>query len=240
MMNNFSSAITSGTNKVKNQFNSMSNSINSKMSSTSSRVKSLANSMMNGLVSAIRSGSSRARSTISSMCSGMVGTINGYRGAFSSAGYNLMAGLSGGIYGGRSSVISAAVSVMRSAVAAAKAAAGIHSPSRVFRKEVGQMLTKGLGIGIEDEEDYVVKKIKNTMEAIRNKAKNAVLFDNNKMGANLAYSFAGGSIQNKQEVEVQVTNGAVTSVINLDSREIGKAVAPIVSQEISKERRRRG
>ena len=78
------------------------------------------------------------------------------------------------------------------------------------------------------------------MEAIRNKAKNAVLFDNNKMGANLAYSFAGGSLQNKQEVEVQVTNGDVTSVINLDSREIGKAVAPIVSQEISKERRRRG
>lgn len=240
MMNNFSSAITSGTNKVKNQFNSMSNSINSKMSSTSSRVKSLANSMMNGLVSAIRSGSSRARSTISSMCSGMVGTINGYRGAFSSAGYNLMAGLAGGIYSGRSGVISAAVSVMQSAVWAAKRAADIHSPSRVMRKEVGRMLPRGIGVGIEDEEDYVVKKIKNTMEAIRNKAKSAVLFDNNKMGANLAYSFAGGSIQNKQEIEVQVSNGAVTSVINLDSREIGKAVAPIVSQEISKERRRRG
>lgn len=240
MMNSFASAVTSGTGKVKNQFDSMTNSINSKMSSTSNKIKSLANSMMNGLVSSIKSGSSRSRSTISSMCSGMVGTINGYRGSFSSAGYNLMAGLSGGIYGGRSRVISAAVSVMRSAVAAAKSAAGIHSPSRVFRKEVGQMLTKGLGIGIEDEEGFVVNKIKSTMEAIRNKAKNAVLCDNNKMGANLAYSFAGGSIQNKQEVEVQVTNGAVTSVINLDSREIGKAVAPIVSQEISKERRRRG
>src|SRR5699024_8861104 len=97
-----------------------------------------------------------------------------------------------------------------------------------------KMLTRGMGIGIEDEEGFVVDKVKSTMEAIRNKAKKAVLFDNNRMGADLAYSFAGGSIQNKQEVEVQVTNGAVTSVINPDSREIGKAVAPIVSQEISK------
>lgn len=240
MMNNFASVVTSGSNKVKNQFNNMSNSINSKMRNTSSQVKSNANSMMNGLVSAISRGASRAKSTVSSMCSSMVGTINGYRGSFSSAGYNLMSGLAGGIYGGRSGVISAAVSVMQSAVWAAKRAAAIHSPSRVMRDEVGRMLTKGLGIGIEDEEDFAVKKIRNTMEAIRDRAKKTVLLNNSKLGTDLAYSLAGGTIQSKQDVKVEIENGAVPCVINLDSREIGKAVAPIVSQEISKEKRRRG
>lgn len=240
MMNNFTSTVTSGANKAKTQFTSMGNSIKSQMRSTSSAVRSQATSMMNGLVSAISSGASRARSTVSSMCSSMVGTVNGYRGSFSSAGYNLMAGLAGGIYGGRSGVISAAVSVMQSAVWAAKRAAAIHSPSRVMRDEVGRMLTKGLGIGIEDEEDFAVKKIRNTMEAIRDKAKKTVLLNNSKLGTDLAYSFAGGAIQHQQDLQVEVKNGAVTSVINLDSREIGKAVAPIVSQEISKEMRRRG
>lgn len=240
MMNNFISTVTSGSNKAKTQFTSMGNSIKSQMRSTSSAIKSQATSMMNGLVSAISSGASRAKSTVSSMCSSMVGIVNGYRGSFSSAGYNLMSGLAGGIYGGRSGVISAAVSVMQSAVWAAKRAAAIHSPSRVMRDEVGRMLTKGLGIGIEDEEDFAVKKIRNTMEAIRDRAKKTVLLNNSKLGTDLAYSFAGGTIQSKQDVKVEIENGAVPCVINLDSREIGKAVAPIVSQEISKERRRRG
>lgn len=240
MMNNFTSTVTSGANKAKTQFTSMGNSIKSQMRSTSSAIKNQATSMMNGLVSAISSGASRAKSTVSSMCSSMVGTVNGYRGSFSSAGYNLMSGLAGGIYGGRSGVISAAVSVMQSAVAAAKRAAAIHSPSRVMRDEVGKMLTKGLGIGIEDEEDFAVKKMRNTMEAIRDRAKKTVLLNNSKLGTDLAYSFAGGTIQSKQDVKVEIENGAVPCVINLDSREIGKAVAPIVSQEISKERRRRG
>ena len=239
MMNNFASTVTSGSNKVKTQFTSMGNIIKSQMRSTSSAIKSQATYMMNGLVSAISSGASRAKSTVSSMCSSMVGTINGYRGSFSSAGYNLMSGLAGGIYGGRSGVISAAISVMQSAVWAAKRAAAIHSPSRVMRDEVGRMLTKGLGIGIEDEEDFAVKKIISTMEAIRDKAKKTVLLNNSKLGTDLAYSFAGGAVHHQQDVQVEVKNGAVTSVINLDSRQIGKAVAPIVSQEISKERRRR-
>lgn len=240
MMNNITNTVTNGTNRINTQFTQMGSKINTTINNTSNQVKTAADSMMNGFVSKVTNGSNKAKSTVKSMCGQMVSTVNGYNGSFSNAGYNLMAGLSNGIYNGRSGVIGAAVNVMRSAVWAAKRAAGIHSPSRVFRDEVGKMLTRGMGVGIEDEKGFVVDKVKATMEAIRNKAKNAVLFDNKRMGADLAYNLAGGSIQNKQEVDVQVTNGAVTSVINLDSREIGKAVTPIVSQEISKERRRRG
>ncbi|WP_106460164.1 phage tail tape measure protein [Anaerococcus sp. Marseille-P3915] len=240
MMDNVTNTITTGTNKINTQFTQMGSKINTTINNTSNQVKNAADSMMNGFVAKVTNGSNKAKSTVKSTCSQMVSTVNGYKGSFANAGYNLMAGLANGIYNGRSGVINASINVMRSAVNAAKRAAGIHSPSRVFRDEVGKMLTRGMGIGIEDEKGFVVDKVKATMEAIRNKAKNAVLFDNKRMGADLAYNLAGGSIQNKQQVDVQVTNGAVTSVINLDSREIGKAVTPIVSQEISKERRRRG
>ena len=66
-------------------------------------------------------------------------------------GLNAMLGLASGIRAGQSSVVSAMRSAARAAVSAAKSALKIKSPSRVFRDEVGVMIMRGLGEGIESE-----------------------------------------------------------------------------------------
>lgn len=70
--------------------------------------------------------------------------------SFYSVGYNMDSGMSSGLYGGSSLVSSAARSVARSAYNAAKAALGIHSPSRLFRDDVGKMITEGISVGMTD------------------------------------------------------------------------------------------
>ena len=74
---------------------------------------------------------------------------------FTSAGYNLSMGLAQGIRNGQSAVINAAISVMKSAVNAAKSAAQIRSPSRVMAS-VGGYFSIGFADGIEDNASAVV------------------------------------------------------------------------------------
>jgi len=71
---------------------------------------------------------------------------------FTSVGLNLARGIASGITAGTGFIQSAAISAVNAAKAAAEAAAGIHSPSTVWRDEVGQMLTKGMAAGMVTSE----------------------------------------------------------------------------------------
>lgn len=70
---------------------------------------------------------------------------------FQAAGYNMSLGVGRGISSGQSSAISAAISMARAALAAAKKELGIHSPSRKFKAEVGEQISKGTAFGIKDK-----------------------------------------------------------------------------------------
>lgn len=77
-----------------------------------------------------------------------VAAVKRYQGNFTSVGANMMAGMASGINAGRSSVINAAANAAASALASAKARMGIHSPSSVFRDQVGKQITAGMALGI--------------------------------------------------------------------------------------------
>lgn len=66
-----------------------------------------------------------------------------------SVGMNIISGIASGISSAVGSLISAATSAASSALDAIKSKLGIHSPSRVFRDQVGKMMALGMGIGFE-------------------------------------------------------------------------------------------
>ena len=66
-----------------------------------------------------------------------------------SVGMNIISGIASGISSAVGSLISAATSAASSALEAIKSKLGIHSPSRVFRDQVGKMMALGMGIGFE-------------------------------------------------------------------------------------------
>lgn len=66
-----------------------------------------------------------------------------------SVGLNIIKGIASGIAGAVGHLISAATSAASSALDAIKSKLGIHSPSRVFRDQVGKMMALGMGIGFE-------------------------------------------------------------------------------------------
>ena len=81
----------------------------------------------------------------------------GSSGAYS-VGYNISSGVASGISGGASLAISSAASMARSALAAAKVALDIHSPSRKFRDAVGKQIGRGMMFGIRQTTPATVKE----------------------------------------------------------------------------------
>lgn len=65
-------------------------------------------------------------------------------------GADIIKGIARGIAGAVGSIADAAVSAARSAFNAAKRFLGIHSPSTLFRDEIGENMALGMGVGFEN------------------------------------------------------------------------------------------
>ncbi len=74
-----------------------------------------------------------------------------YENPFRTAGYNIASGVAAGIRDGQSAAINAAAQMARETLASAKRELEIHSPSRKFRKEVGQNVSESTAFGISDK-----------------------------------------------------------------------------------------
>lgn len=73
----------------------------------------------------------------------------GYESSFQTVGNQLAIGLARGIAQGQSQAINAAVNMAVQALNAVKKALGIHSPSKVFKDEIGAQVAKGMAWGIK-------------------------------------------------------------------------------------------
>lgn len=90
--------------------------------------------------------------------------ISAIKNAFTSVdwgevGSNIISGIKEGISGAVDTIVDAAKSAAKSALDAAKSLLGIHSPSRVFRDEVGKMIPEGMAIGIDRNKKAVTESI---------------------------------------------------------------------------------
>lgn len=138
--------------------------------------------------------------------------IRGALGAHSPAtrmipvGLDVAEGLAAGITSGTGLVTAAIVSVANAAVAAAKQALDIHSPSRVFADEVGKMAVRGFGVGVQQEEKKQAKVIRNAARYLTGEAQLAVAgyssYATNNYNTDASISFPGATftIRDKQDV----------------------------------------
>lgn len=125
-----------------------------------------AGSAMIGAVSAGINGNDSARTALIAK---VRSALAGANSAASSGGYSvgryIAQGIASGIDANSSAIQSAVVQAVQSALAAAKRAAGINSPSRLFRDEVGRYLAEGIGVGFTDTMEGVNADMANSLTA---------------------------------------------------------------------------
>lgn len=126
-----------------------------------------------------------------------------------SVGLNAMFGMAAGVRAGQSAVIAAMRSAAQNAVAAAKSALQIHSPSRVFRDEVGAMTMKGFGQGVLQETKEQAQIIRNASRYLTTEAGSSAVAatnDNRKTyntDNSTSFSFAGATFEVRSEQDVR-------------------------------------
>lgn len=74
-------------------------------------------------------------------------------------GLNIITGIASGIAGAAGKLVDAAVNAAKDALNWVKDKLGIHSPSRVFRDEVGVMIGRGMAEGIDRSQDVVNRSL---------------------------------------------------------------------------------
>lgn len=169
----------------------------------------------------------------------LVGQIDEY----TAAGEDLMGGVIAGIVDKSPAVISAVRSAVMQAIQAAKDAAGIESPSKVMKKEVGANLAEGVNVGWSEKVGSIKDQMAADMQGITARIKTAVMLENSRMAQGVGVRDTGFT-EIAQAVGMQTaginslaseyrrgSNNQVTVPLILDGRELGKAIVDLGSAE---------
>lgn len=109
---------------------------------------------------------------------------------FGNVGKNLMNGLWGGIKNTWNDLKSKVEDLGKGIVNKFKNVFGIHSPSRLFRDEIGKNLILGVGVAFEKDDDLINKQISDFGDDVYKKMQGAVNMETGKM----AFSGTTGSV----------------------------------------------
>lgn len=246
-------SIISATQAVITAFNSMRAQVQSSMQAILTIMLSIGNQMKNqgrvigqqtsqNLAQGISSGVGRASSAMNALMSAVRSAGMSGVGSMRSIGVYIGQGLASGMMASLGSVTAAANALVAQAERAARAKAKIHSPSRLFRDNVGIYIGQGVAVGIERSQKYVDNAMDSMFDSIDNF--NAQVSD--MMSSKAVYDFDGGRFSNDIEItyrnqddakldtirEALDTIKSIASrdtVLNIDGREFARATGDDIS-----------
>lgn len=146
-------------NAVSGVISSVMGSITAYWTGVWNSVKGLVSNVWNGITSAVSKGVNSVMNVVRGIGGKIKGAFSGADSWLMSAGSNIIQGLINGIKNAIGNAVSAVKGAASNIVNAAKNALGIHSPSRVFRDEVGKMIPAGLGKGVEANMSLAVNPV---------------------------------------------------------------------------------
>lgn len=149
---NMISAVTNAINAVINWFAKLPGRIWEWLSNTISKVAQFASNL-----------GSKASQAGSNMVSNIIDAVTNLPSTMAEIGSNIVRGVWNGITGMGSWIKSKVNGFFKGIVDGAKAALGIHSPSRVFRDQVGKYMAQGVGVGFEDETENIENSMRQNL-----------------------------------------------------------------------------
>ena len=145
-----------------------------------------------------------------------------------SIGSNIISGIAKGITGAAGRIADAAKNAAKKALNAAKSFLGIESPSKVFRKQVGEMIPEGMALGIDDG----AGEVEDSMDSMTSRMLQGFTADVSYNLPNLS-SYAedlGATISATGATQINVP-------LYMDGREVARATARFTNEQLAWEAR---
>lgn len=170
--NMFSKAVEVGSNFISNiitWIQQLPGKFSTWLSDTISKVVSFASNLGN-----------RASQAGQNMFNNIINAVKNLPSQMASIGKNIVEGVWNGITGMGSWISSKVSGFFSGIVDGAKKALGIHSPSRVFKDQVGKYIAEGVGVGIEENSSGVMDQVRKMNTGILDESKNIDLVSLNR------------------------------------------------------------
>ena len=205
-------------------------------------ITSAGKNIISGLVSGIKSLITHPVTTIK-------GIITNIRGAFTSIswgsiGSNIISGIARGITSAAGAIVTAAKNAAKKALDSAKRFLGIHSPSTVFRDQVGKNMALGMGVGFEKNIpiDDMNDSLSKSVDKMRKMSYSITTNGPSTVDSALSKTDVVYGDEAKKDDDTKPKEIVIHTHVDLDGKEVGNSVTKYVDQNMSDDEdlRRRG
>lgn len=157
--NAISGVVSTYIQNVRNTISTVLNAISGVWTSVWNSVSSFLGNIWHGITSAVSNGIQSVSNTVGRIRDTVLGAVSGAGGWLYDTGRQIISGLINGIGGAFQWVRNTISNLGSSLVGWAKSVLGIHSPSRIFRDEVGKWIPAGMAQGIDKASGLVEDSI---------------------------------------------------------------------------------
>ena len=207
-----SSAMAQAVSQMSSSMQQMTNVVRQSASQMTQAGQQAGRGVSTGITNGIRSGIGSATSAMSSMVNSIRSAGMGGVSTMRYVGSMISQGLASGMYSALGAVTAAANAIVAQAERAARARARIHSPSRLFRDNVGRYIAQGIAVGIEENTSDVTDSlayVQKEMSAFKFDAEDLLGLGNNTLSQSLKMSL--GLAQAKTEKSDSGTNAEINN-----------------------------
>ena len=157
--NAISGVVSTCIQNVRNTISTVLNAISGVWTSVWNRVSSFLGNIWHGITSAVSNGIQSVSNTVGRIKSTVLGAVSGAGRWLYDTGRKVIQGLINGIGGAFKWVKDTIGNLGKNLIGWAKGVLGIHSPSRIFRDEVGKWIPAGMAQGIDKASGLVADSI---------------------------------------------------------------------------------
>ena len=157
--NAISGVVSTCIQNVRNTISTVLNAISGVWTSVWNRVSSFLGNIWHGITSAVSNGIQSVSNTVGRIKSTVLGAVSGAGRWLYDTGRQVIQGLINGIGGAFKWVKDTIGNLGKNLIGWAKGVLGIHSPSRIFRDEVGKWIPAGMAQGVDKASGLVADSI---------------------------------------------------------------------------------
>ena len=231
--NAISGVVSTCIQNVRNTISTVLNAISGVWTSVWNRVSSFLGNIWHGITSAVSNGIQSVSNTVGRIKSTVLGAVSGAGRWLYDTGRQVIQGLINGIGGAFKWVKDTIGNLGKNLIGWAKGVLGIHSPSRIFRDEVGKWIPAGMAQGIDKASGLVADSIDGLTDMVptvslktdASRLETPLAYHGTVNGGRIAYTMdeQAGGYATKQDI-IDAIDAALAAGITLNLNDRGGEV----------------
>ena len=231
--NAISGVVSTCIQNVRNTISTVLNAISGVWTSVWNRVSSFLGNIWHGITSAVSNGIQSVSNTVGRIKSTVLGAVSGAGRWLYDTGRQVIQGLINGIGGAFKWVKDTIGNLGKNLIGWAKGVLGIHSPSRIFRDEVGKWIPAGMAQGIDKASGLVADSIDGLTDMVptvslktdTSRLETPLAYHGTVNGGRIAYTMdeQAGGYATKQDI-IDAIDAALAAGITLNLNDRGVEV----------------